>query len=72
MGEIVIDKLWTMDEGESHGREQKRIIYDPMPRYIDGIDASDDPLIEVRTNVYLISGRIRREHVEEEVQQAVK
>lgn len=72
MGEIVIDKLWTMDEGESHGREQKRIIYDPMPRYIDGIDASDDPLIEVRTNVYLISGRIRREHVDEEVQQAVK
>lgn len=72
MGEIVIDRLWSMDEGTSHGREQKRIIYDPMPRYIDGIDASDDPLIEVRTNVYLISGRIRREHVDEEVQQAVK
>jgi len=32
-----------------------------MPRYIDGIDASDDPLIEVRTSVYLKSGIIRRE-----------
>lgn len=72
MGEIVIDKLWSMDEGESHGREQKKIIYDPMPRYIEGIDESDDPLIQVRTAVYLISGRIRREHLDEEVQQAVK
>lgn len=71
MGEIVVDKLWEMDEGEPAGREQKRIIYDPVPRYIDGIDVSDDPLIEVRTAVYLISGRIRREHLGEEVQQAV-
>lgn len=71
MGEIIIDRLWTMNEGESHGAEQKKIIYDPMPRYIDGIDASDDPLIEVRTNVYLISGRIRREHLDEKVEQAV-
>jgi len=53
--------LWEWDEGEPAGRQQKRIIYDPMPRYIDGIDASDDPLIEVRTSVYLKSGIIRRE-----------
>ncbi|QIW98607.1 hypothetical protein AMS68_004125 [Peltaster fructicola] len=72
MGEIVIDKLWTMDEGTPHGQEQKRIIYDPMPRYIEGIDESDDPLIQVRTAVYLISGRIRREHLDEEVKQAVR
>lgn len=72
MGEIVVEKLWTMDEGQSHGKEQKKIIYDPMPRYIEGIAASDDPLIEVRTAVYLISGRIRRERLDEEVQQAVK
>ncbi|KAF2644854.1 heme-dependent catalase [Massarina eburnea CBS 473.64] len=72
MGEVVVEKLWAMDEGAQHGHEQKRIIYDPVPRYIDGIDASDDPLFEVRTAVYLISGRIRREHVEEDVQQAVK
>lgn len=51
--------------------EQKRIIYDPVPRYMEGVDVSDDPLLEVRTAVYLISGRIRREHINEEVQQAV-
>lgn len=72
MGEIVIDRLWSMDEGEPSGREQKKIIYDPVPRYIEGIEVSDDPLIEVRTAVYLISGRIRREHLDEKVQQAVR
>lgn len=72
MGEIVIDRLWSMDEGEPAGKEQKRIIYDPMPRYIEGIEASDDPLIMVRTAVYLISGRIRRSHGDQEVQQAVR
>ncbi|KAE9967676.1 hypothetical protein EG328_008050 [Venturia inaequalis] len=61
MGEIFVERLWTFDEGESKGRQQKRIIYDPMPRYIEGIEASDDPLIEVRTSVYLKSGIIRRE-----------
>lgn len=71
MGEIAVEKLWSMDEGEPAGREQKRIIYDPVPRYIEGIDVSDDPLFGVRTAVYLISGRIRREHVGEKVEQAV-
>lgn len=32
MGEIVIDRLWKMDEGEPVGRKQKRIIYDPIPK----------------------------------------
>lgn len=71
MGEIVIDKLWTMDEGNPVGEEQKKIIYDPIPRYIDGIDVSDDPLLELRTAVYLISGRIRRRHLDDKVDQAV-
>lgn len=70
MGEISVEKLWAMDEGEPAGVEQKRIVYDPVPRYIEGIDASDDPLFEVRTAVYLISGRIRREHLDQKVEQA--
>lgn len=41
-------------------REQKHIIFDPIPR-VDGIDPSDDPLLELRAAVYLISGRRRRE-----------
>src|SRR5262249_19515359 len=40
-------------------REQKHIIFDPIPR-VDGIEASADPLLELRAAVYLISGRRRR------------
>jgi catalase len=39
---------------------QKHIIFDPIPR-VDGIEASDDPLLELRAAVYLLSGRSRRE-----------
>jgi catalase len=39
--------------------EQKQIIFDPIPR-IDGIDPSDDPLLELRAAIYLLSGRRRR------------
>jgi len=38
---------------------QKQIIFDPIPR-VDGIEASADPLLELRAAVYLISGRRRR------------
>jgi catalase len=38
---------------------QKQIIFDPIPR-VDGIDPSDDPLLELRAALYLISGRRRR------------
>ena len=42
-----------------NAKEQKRIIYDPIPR-VEGIETSDDPLLEMRAAVYLISGRERR------------
>jgi catalase len=38
---------------------QKQIIFDPIPR-VDGIDSSEDPLLELRAAVYLLSGRRRR------------
>ena len=40
--------------------EQQRIIFDPIPR-VDGIEPSDDPLLELRAAVYLLSGRRRRQ-----------
>jgi catalase len=40
-------------------KEQKQIIFDPIPR-VDGIEPSDDPLLELRAAIYLISGRRRR------------
>ena len=39
--------------------EQKHIIFDPIPR-VEGIGPSEDPLLELRAAVYLISGRKRR------------
>ena len=39
--------------------QQKHIIFDPIPR-IDGIEASADPLLELRAAIYLLSGRRRR------------
>ncbi len=40
--------------------EQKMTIFDPIPR-VDGIEPSDDPLLELRAAIYLISGRRRRQ-----------
>jgi catalase len=39
--------------------EQKHVIFDPIPR-VDGIAPSDDPLLELRAAIYLLSGRRRR------------
>lgn len=39
--------------------ERRKIIFDPIPR-VDGIAPSGDPLAEVRSDVYLLSGRRRR------------
>jgi catalase len=39
--------------------ERWKIIFDPVPR-VDGIDSSGDPLTEVRSELYLLSGRRRR------------
>ena len=38
---------------------RRRIIFDPVPR-VDGIDPSGDPLTDVRSDIYLLSGRRRR------------
>jgi catalase len=40
--------------------QQQQIIFDPIPR-VDGIEPSDDPLLELRAAIYLISGRRRRQ-----------
>ncbi|HEY1186122.1 MAG TPA: catalase, partial [Gemmata sp.] len=39
--------------------EVRKIIFDPVPR-VDGIDPAGDPLTEVRSDIYLLSGRRRR------------
>jgi catalase len=54
LGTISLDGLPA-----NEAAEQKKLIFDPIPR-IDGIEPSDDPLLELRAAVYLISGRRRR------------
>jgi catalase len=54
LGTVVL----TEPVSDNH-HEQKHIIFDPIPR-LDGIDPSNDPLLELRAAVYLISGRRRR------------
>jgi catalase len=44
--------------------EQQKIIFDPIPR-VEGIEPSDDPLLELRAAIYLMSGRRRRAAVRE-------
>jgi catalase len=53
-GQIVLTEPVVDNE-----HEQRQIIFDPIPR-VDGIEPSDDPLLELRAAVYLISGRRRR------------
>lgn len=50
-GAIVLTAKASDDE-----QQQKRMIFDPLPR-VDGIEPSDDPLLELRAAVYLLSGR---------------
>lgn len=45
---------------EDSSELQRTLIFDPIPR-VDGIEASDDPLLDFRASVYLTSGRERRE-----------
>jgi len=55
LGKIVLDRPVPDD-----AHEQKKIIFDPIPR-VDGIEPSDDPLLELRAAIYLLSGRRRRQ-----------
>jgi len=56
LGVIRVEKTMS---GEESLKEEKNIIFDPIPR-VEGVDVSDDPLLDVRASVYLISGKQRR------------
>lgn len=58
--ELGIAKIEKTLSDEESLKEQQHIIFDPIPR-VDGVEASDDPLLEVRASIYLISGKLRRE-----------
>jgi catalase len=53
-GTVLLNDMVTEQEAE-----QKKIIFDPIPR-VEGIEPSADPLLELRAAIYLLSGRRRR------------
>ncbi|KAK5122078.1 hypothetical protein LTR85_004324 [Meristemomyces frigidus] len=53
-------ELKHLEPEEESNKEQKKIIFDPMPRVL-GIEESSDPLLDFRAQVYLISGKQRRQ-----------
>jgi catalase len=58
--ELVVFGTLTMTERiDELAPEWRKVIFDPVPR-VEGIDSSGDPLIEVRSELYLLSGRRRR------------
>jgi catalase len=57
--QLEVGTLELTDPVPDNAAEQKHIIFDPIPR-VDGIDPSDDPLLELRAAIYLLSGRRRR------------
>ncbi len=63
-GTIALSAIAPEDE------EHRRIIFDPIPR-VDGIEPSNDPLLELRAAVYLLSGRRRRTATQERITQTV-
>src|SRR5262249_26770788 len=57
--EILFGTLTLTARVDDRVPERRQIIFDPVPR-VDGIDSSGDPLTEVRSDIYLLSGRRRR------------
>lgn len=57
--EVAFGTIRLTDRVDEADPEKRKIIFDPVPR-IDGLDPSGDPLTEVRSAIYLMSGRRRR------------
>ncbi|HUJ40546.1 MAG TPA: catalase family peroxidase [Candidatus Acidoferrales bacterium] len=57
---IPFGKLELTATVPNDAQDQQRVIFDPIPR-VDGIEPSEDPLLELRAAIYLLSGRRRRE-----------
>jgi catalase len=57
--EAAFGTLTLTERVDELAPERRKIIFDPVPR-VDGIDPAGDPLTEVRSEIYLLSGRRRR------------
>jgi catalase len=57
--EIAFGTITLTGQVDEREPERRKTIFDPIPR-VDGIEMSGDPLSEVRSEIYLLSGRRRR------------
>jgi catalase len=57
---VEFGKITIRERVDELQPERRKIIFDPVPR-VEGIDSAGDPLTEVRSEIYLLSGRRRRE-----------
>jgi catalase len=57
--EIPFGTITLTARVDDQAPERRKVIFDPVPR-VEGIDSSGDPLTEVRSDIYLLSGRRRR------------
>lgn len=57
--EIPFGVITLTERVDDRVPERRKIIFDPLPR-VDGIESSGDPLTQVRSDIYLLSGRRRR------------
>ena len=57
--EVPFGAITLTQRVDDQAPERRKIIFDPIPR-VDGVDSSGDPLTEVRSAIYLLSGRRRR------------
>jgi catalase len=57
--EVLFGTITLKKRENDNDPELRRIIFDPIPR-VDGIEPSADPLIGVRSDLYLLGGRRRR------------
>jgi catalase len=57
--EVEFGTLAITERVDELAPERRKVIFDPVPR-VDGIESAGDPLTEVRSDIYLLSGRRRR------------
>jgi catalase len=57
--QLEFGTLTIIERVDELAPERRKIIFDPVPR-VDGIDSAGDPLTDVRSEIYLLSGRRRR------------
>jgi len=57
--EVEFGALAIAERVDELAPERRKIIFDPVPR-VDGIDSAGDPLTDLRSEIYLLSGRRRR------------